>query len=63
MNTKNYFIFCSNGDLIIFYDIDLTRARLKLSNHKIYQTNYFHTISEVKIHLNEIIIIINERNN
>lgn len=61
MNTKYYLMFCTNGSLIIFYNIDLSRTRLKLSNHKLYKTNYYYSISEVKIHHNEIIILITER--
>ena len=50
MNTKYYLIFCANGTLIVFFDIFLSRNILKLSNHKVYQTNFYRTIGDVKIH-------------
>ena len=58
MNTKIYLMFCTNGDLLVFFNIDLSRNLLKLSNFKLYKTNFFGNIKDVKIYHDEAIIII-----
>lgn len=43
-------MFCLNGKMIAFFDIFITRNKLKLSNYKVYETNLYSDINSIKIY-------------